>query len=173
VKYQGKERFFDRNDLIVSKTDLKGRLMYANDIFLNIAGYTETEIIGQPHKIIRHSNMPRAVFKLLWQTIAAGAEIFAYVVNRAKTGDYYWVIAHITPSLSNGKIIGYHSTRRVPNPQTIKQVIEPLYDSLNLIETTASSQREGLEQSFRALLDVPAAKNQSYDEFISRLVRKD
>ncbi|MDH3236791.1 MAG: PAS domain-containing protein, partial [Alphaproteobacteria bacterium] len=117
----GREVFFDRDDLIVSKTNLKGHITYANDIFCDIAGYTEADVIGQPHNMIRHPDMPRCVFKLLWDTIQAGAEIFAYVVNMAKNGDHYWVLAHVTPSYdANGSIIGYHSTRRVPNPQTIQ-----------------------------------------------------
>ena len=94
----GVERFFDKDEIIVSKTDLKGRMTYCNDVFLRIAGYTEQELLGQPHSIIRHPDMPRCVFKLLWDTIGAGKEIFAYVINRAKNGDHYWVLAHVTPS---------------------------------------------------------------------------
>ena len=108
----GIERKFADDDIIVSKTDLKGRITYANQIFLEIAGYTEKEVLGQPHSMIRHPGMPRCVFKLLWQTIEAGHEIFAYVVNRAKNGDHYWVYAHVTPSFdSTGKIVCCSSCR--------------------------------------------------------------
>ncbi len=67
-------------------------------MFLTIAGYTEREVLGQPHSMIRHPDMPRGVFALLWETIASGSEIFAYVVNLAKNGDHYWVFAHVTPT---------------------------------------------------------------------------
>ena len=77
----GVERHFDEHEIIVSKTDLKGRITYANDTFLRVAGYRERDILGQPHSIIRHPDMPRCVFALLWQTIEAGREIFAYVIN--------------------------------------------------------------------------------------------
>ena len=87
----GVERHLAPHDIVVSKTDIKGRITYANQVFLDIAGYVEKEVIGRPHNIVRHPEMPRAVFKLLWDTISQGNEIFAYVVNRAKNGDHYWV----------------------------------------------------------------------------------
>lgn len=87
---------FDENLFIVSKTDLKGNITYANDLFIEISGYTEKELIGAPHNILRHKDMPRAVFKLLWDKIQKGEEIFAYVKNRAKSGKYYWVHAYVT-----------------------------------------------------------------------------
>ena len=78
--------------------------------------------MGQPHSIIRHPDMPRAVFKLLWDTVIEGREIFAYVKNKAKNGDFYWVFAHVTPSYDNDRrIIGFHSNRRVPDPKVVAQ----------------------------------------------------
>ncbi len=173
MHHTGNEVFFDRNDLIVSKTDLKGKLTYANHTFLEIAGYEESEVIGQPHNIIRNPNMPRAVFELLWTTIAKGEEIFAYVVNSSKTGDHYWVIAHVTPSMESENIVGYHSTRRVPNPQTIKTVIEPLYDQLKSIEDKNPSPKDGLQESVGALMGILSDKGVSYDEFIAGLAKDD
>lgn len=169
MQYTGKELFFDKDDLIVSKTDLQGKITYANDIFLEIAGYTEGEVIGKPHNMIRHPNTPRVVFDLLWQNISVGKEIFAYVVNAAKNGDHYWVIAHVTPSFKNGQIIGYHSARRVPDPSLIKAVIEPLYDALKELEDGASNRKEGLIKSRDYLDTVLADKGLSYDEFIASL----
>ena len=171
MDYTGRELFFDKNDLIVSKTDRQGKLTYTNDIFLEIAGFTEAEVMGKPHNVIRNPNMPRAIFELLWKTISAGEEIFAYVVNSAKNGDHYWVIAHVTPSRENGKIVGYHSTRRVPNHQIIRDVIEPLYDQLRSLEQSAINRKDGLEKSLAALNSILAEKGQSYSEFISGLMR--
>jgi PAS domain S-box-containing protein len=105
VKPSGREIFFPASELIVSKTDLKGRLTYANRLFCRVAGYTEAELIGEQHSIVRHPDMPRSVFKLLWDTIEDRREIFAYVKNMAKNGDHYWVYAHVTPSFgADGKI---------------------------------------------------------------------
>ena len=173
MQYAGKEVFFDRDDLIVSKTDLQGRLTYTNHTFLDMAGYDESEVMGQQHNIIRNPNMPRAVFELLWSTIAKGEEIFAYVVNSTKSGDHYWVIAHVTPSKENGKIVGYHSTRRVPNPQTIKTVIEPLYDQLKTIEDKNPSKKDGLQESVNTLMGILSDKGLSYNEFIASLAKDD
>lgn len=173
MNYTGHEVFFNRDDLIVSKTDTKGKLTYANHTFLEVAGYEESEVIGQPHNMIRNPNMPRAVFELLWTTVAQGKEVFAYVVNSTKTGDHYWVIAHVTPSRENGVISGYHSTRRVPNPQTIKTVIEPLYDQLNSIEKSNPSPKDGLQESVGAMMGILSDKGVSYDEFIASLTKDD
>ena len=167
---KGQEVFFGRDELIVSKTNLKGHLTYTNHTFLDIAGYTEAEVIGKPHNVIRHPDMPRCVFKLLWDKLQAGSEIFAYVVNETKSGDYYWVIAHVTPSYgSNGEMVGYHSTRRVPNPQTIQQVIIPLYKDLKAIEDGFGNRKDGLAASSQKLLDVLSEKELEYEEFIAQL----
>ncbi|MEQ8710487.1 MAG: PAS domain-containing protein [Rhodospirillales bacterium] len=166
----GNERFFDKDDIIVSKTDLKGRLTYANDIFLSIADYKEAEVLGQPHSLIRNPDMPRAVFKLLWDRISSGREIFAYVVNRTKFGDYYWVLAHVTPSRdSKGEINGYHSNRRVPDRQIIQDTIIPMYGKMRRLEDDTANRKDGMAASAKLLEDFLKNRNQSYDEFIARI----
>jgi len=163
----GQERFFSEDELIVTKTDLKGRITYANEVFLNIAGYGEQEILGKPHNIVRHPDMPRCVFKLLWDAIAAGREIFAYVVNRAKNGDHYWVFAHVTPSFdSSGEVIGYHSNRRVPNRATIDGTIVPLYRTLIDLERSQADRKAGMEASMKAVKDFLMIEGKSYDEWV-------
>lgn len=170
VKLTGVERFFDPDEIIVSKTDLTGRLTYANDVFLNIAGYTEAEVLGQPHSILRNPNMPRCVFKLLWDTIQEGKEIFAYVVNRTKVGDHYWVLAHVTPSRNDaGEVVGYHSNRRVPDRKVLDDVIIPLYKQLLEIEEGYPNRKDGMNAAFDALLKILEEKGLAYDEFIFSL----
>ncbi|WOF75219.1 PAS domain-containing protein [Parvibaculaceae bacterium PLY_AMNH_Bact1] len=167
-----KEVFFDRDSLIVSKTNLKGHLTYMNDVFLDVAGYREQELVGKPHNVIRHPDMPRCVFKLLWDRLQQGNEVFAYVVNVTKSGDYYWVVAHVTPSFdADGNIIGYHSTRRVPNADVVKDTIIPLYKDLIKIEKSHESRKAGLEASYQNLLDVLAEKKLGYDEFVAHLMQ--
>ena len=163
-----KEIFFD--DLIVSKTDLTGRITYANDVFCRIAGYSETELLGQQHSIIRHPDMPRAVFKYLWDTILEGREVFAYVKNLARSGDYYWVFAHVTPSQDvNRKTVGFHSNRRVPDPRIVCDVIAPLYTELLREEQSHRNGKDALAASYRTLIGFIAAKKISYDELIFSL----
>ncbi|PIW26145.1 MAG: chemotaxis protein [Rhodospirillales bacterium CG15_BIG_FIL_POST_REV_8_21_14_020_66_15] len=151
----GHEKTFDKDDIIVTKTDLTGRMTYVNRTFLRMAGYDERECLGVQHNLIRHPQMPRAVFELLWKTLAAKEEIFAYVVNRSKNGDHYWVFAHVTPSFdSGGNMIGYHSNRRVPDMGIVNRHIVPLYATLLKIEQEAASPKVGLAASFQAVVDL-------------------
>lgn len=168
--FSGREVTFHPDELIVSKTNLKGHITYANQTFCKVAGFSEIELLGKPHSIIRHPNMPRCVFKLVWDTVQSGQEIFGYVVNQTRNGDYYWVFAHVTPSFDeNGKIIGYHSNRRVPDKRIIDTVISPLYAGLLDIENKAPNSKEGMMNAFNYLVDVLNSKGISYDEFILTL----
>ncbi len=170
IKPSGVERFFGNNEIIVSKTDLKGRLTYVNQVFMTISDYTEPELLGQPHSMIRHPEMPRTVFKLLWDRIGSGHEIFAYVNNLSKNGDNYWVLAHVTPSFDpNGQILGYHSNRRVPDRGILNKIIIPLYDRILKEENRHSNAKDGLIAGFAMLQDIIREKGISYDEFIFSL----
>lgn len=166
----GIERFFDKNEIIVSKTDLKGRITYANQTFLKVAGYTEREIMNAPHSILRHPDMPRCVFKLLWDTLADKKEIFAYVINKTKNGDHYWVFAHVTPSFdTTGAVNGYHSNRRVPDKKIVDTVISPLYRALLGEENRHSNSKDGMMSAYSMLGSVLQKKGVGYDEFIFSL----
>lgn len=170
MQLSGTERFFDRNEIIVSKTDLKGSITYCNQVCNRIADYAEGELIGKPHSILRHDFMPRCVFKLLWDEISEGREVFAYVVNKTKYADYYWVLAHVTPSYGqDGAINGYHSNRRVPDAGTVKNVIMPLYQALRNEEARHKNAKEGLASSSAMLSKILSDKGVSYDEFIFSL----
>ncbi len=164
----GHEVHLSEDDIIVSKTDPRGILTYTNRVFLDISGYTEAEVLGKPHSVIRHPHMPRCIFRLLWDTISAGSEIFAYVMNRCKNGDHYWVLAHVTPSYdANGTIVGYHSNRRAPK-RTALDAIQPIYRDLLQVENTLGG-RAGLDASSQKLADLIAARNIAYPEFILSL----
>jgi PAS domain S-box-containing protein len=166
VQPTGREQTFSENDIIVSKTDLKGIITYANHTFLEIAGYTEEEVLGQPHNMIRHPDMPQCIFKLLWETIQQGQEIFAYVKNMCKNGDHYWVFAHVTPTFNDQKaIIGYHSNRRVPGRNQVR-LFENFYQQLCAEERRHSDWRQGVESSKQLLMRKIAEKNMEYEEFV-------
>lgn len=165
----GIERFFGDDEIIVSKTDLKGKITYANEVFIRVAGYTEEELLGAPHNIIRHPDMPHAVFKLLWDQIEAGREIFAYVVNQCKNGDHYWVYAHVTPTFgTDGKITGYHSNRRVPTRAAVEKAAG-LYGQLRELEAKSRSQKEGMQAAAEALGQLLSEHQVDYDEFVFSL----
>jgi len=154
-------RELGENDFIVSKTDTKGRITYVNKIFMDIAEYTEEELLGQPHNIIRHPDMPKSVFKLLWDRIQNKEEIFAYVINRTKNGNDYWVYANVTASLDErGNIIGYYSVRRKPNAQAL-ETIKPLYAKM-----LAAEKSGGIAAGEKILNDLIQQEGVSYDELI-------
>jgi PAS domain S-box-containing protein len=166
VRPTNTERFFPEDEIIVSKTDLKGHILYANHTFLYVSGYSEQELLGQPHNIIRHPDMPQCVFKLLWDTLEAGREIFAYVKNMSKNGDYYWVFAHVTPTFDqHDRVTGYHSNRRVPDRKQV-EIFGDLYRQLLREEQSHSDWRAGMEAAGNMLMSTITGKGMSYDEFI-------
>lgn len=169
IRPTGRERSFDETEIIVSKTDLKGIITYANHVFMRVAGYTERELLGRPHNLIRHPDMPRCVFKLLWDTIKAEREIFAYVVNLCKNGDHYWVFAHVTPSYDlNGNLIGYHSSRRKPDREKVEQII-PIYQTLLDCEAAYGDWRDGMAASTELLTGHLHQAGIEYDEYVLSL----
>lgn len=169
VSLTGVERFFEDHEVIVSKTDPTGRITYANRVFQRISGYEECDLMGKPHSMVRHPDMPRCVFKLLWDALEAQREIFAYVVNRSSNGDHYWVFAHVTPSFdSAGRVVGYHSSRRVPDRKALESVI-PLYRKLCAVEAAQPDRKQGLQASAAVVADLLKKSGMSYDEFIFSL----
>ncbi len=149
------------NDFIVSKTDTKGRLTYVNEIFMTMAEYTERELLGKPHNIVRHPDMPKAVFKLLWKRIQNKEEIFAFVINKTNKNNDYWVFANVTASINNnGDIIGYYSVRRKPKPSAL-ELIKPLYQEMLQAERSG-----GIAAGEKVLNDLLEKEGVSYDEFI-------
>lgn len=162
----GMERMFGADEVIVSKTDTKGRLTYCNDVFCRISAYPESDLIGQPHNIIRHPDMPRGVFKLLWDTLEQGREIFAYVVNLAADGAHYWVLAHVTPSTdATGHTVGYHSNRRLPAQGAIREV-EPIYRTLLTQEATHARGPQAAAAGLGALERILSEQSTTYEEWV-------
>lgn len=165
IQANQQERVMRDDDFIVSKADLKGRITYSNKVFAEYSGFTESEFMGKQHNIVRHPDMPRCVFKLLWQHIESGQEIFAYVKNLCKDGSFYWVLANVTPSLDDqGRVVGYYSVRRKPNAKALSVVV-PLYKQLLQIEQNAGS-REAIPASLTYLQNLLKEKGVSYERFI-------
>lgn len=166
VKPTDVENPFSKNDIIVSKTNLKGEITYVNDVFCTLAEADESEMIGQQHNIIRHPDMPRSIFQLLWQQIKAKKEIFAYVKNMAKTGNHYWVFAHVTPTLNDqGEVIGFHSSRRSA-PENEISIISELYEKIRNVETKYDNRKDGLKAGVDFFHEFLENTGMSYDEFV-------
>ena len=151
---------------LVSKTDTKGKITYCNIPFIRIVGAKVDELIGKPHNVVRHPDMPKVVFKILWEHIKNKREVFAYVKNKSFDGSYYWVFANVTASLDeNGNVIGYYSVRRKPNPKAL-QIIIPLYRQLLDAEKSG-----GIDASSKLLDSILSSKKVDYDEFMNNLQR--
>ena len=169
----GEERSFSAEELIVSKTDPRGVITYANDVFLRVGAYGLDEVIGQPHNLIRHPDMPRAVFKLLWDTLAARQELFAYINNLAADGANYWVLAHVTPSYgAGGSVVGYHSNRRRPSPRALDRV-RPLYEALLAEERRHPNARAAVAASSALLDQLVSAHAASYEDFVWTVITEE
>jgi len=165
IQQTTKERVMRDDDYIVSKTDLKGRITYANKIFIEFSGYTQHQLYNQQHNIIRHPDMPRGVFHLLWETLKSGKEFNGYVKNISKDGGFYWVNANLTPSYDDNKnVIGYYSVRRKPRQQALA-VIEMIYKEMLAAEKSAGS-KQAIEASTKLLLSKLAQQGGDYEEFI-------
>jgi PAS domain S-box-containing protein len=159
------ELSFSSGEIIVSKTDTKGKITYGNRLFIELSKYDESDLIGKPHSTIRHPDMPRTIFWLLWDRIQGGNEIYAYVKNLSADGSYYWVLANVTPSFDpKGSIIGYYSVRRKPKKEVLEGEIIPLYKKLVEIESSS-----GLDKAKVFIDDMLKNKGVSYDEFILSL----
>jgi aerotaxis receptor len=126
----GKEILISQDDEIVSSSNLRGDIVFCNDTFERISGYTHDELINQPHSILRHPDMPKQAFGMLWSALKAGNPWMGIVKNRCKNGDHYWVNAYITPLKENGNIHGYESVRIKPNKEIVERA-EKVYQRLN------------------------------------------
>lgn len=166
MQNNSQERQVSSDAFLVSKTDTKGKITYCNVPFMQIVGARSDELIGKPHNIVRHPDMPRIVFKILWEYIKNKKEVFAYVKNKSFDGSFYWVFANVTASLDqNGNIIGYYSVRRKPNPKAL-EIIIPLYKQLLEAEKGG-----GIDASSEFLDNILREKNKSYDELMNDLQR--
>ena len=133
-------------DIIVSKGDEKGDITYANPIFFKLAGYTQAELLEQPHSLIRHPDMPKIIFKYLWDTIGSGKDVKAFVKNLCKDGGFYWVFAHVRVATNpDGSFRNYVSTRKGMSSGA-RAVIGPLYKEL-----LAAEQNGGMDASLPLL----------------------
>lgn len=150
--------------MIISKTDAQGKIIYVNNEFRKISGFGRTELIGKPHNIIRHPDMPRGVFKMFWQTIQSGSEFNGYVKNRCKNNDYYWVFASVNPWFSeDGKTLkGFFSARRAPSKEGLS-FFSDVYQQM-LAEEAKATKAEATNRSFDYLSRICEQQGVSYDQ---------
>jgi len=156
-----KETVLTDNDFIVSKTDLKSRITYGNEYFIKISGWQENELLGKPHNILRHPDVPQVAFKILYELLDADQEFFGFVKNLKKDGGYYWVFASISCDYdANGKKIGYYAVRRKCR-DGFKKIIEPLYKKLVDLE-----KQGGMNASYEAVQNLLKEKGLTFNELM-------
>ncbi|MCL1485326.1 MAG: PAS domain-containing protein [Marinobacter sp.] len=144
------ERSFDPSQRLISTTDAKGNILYCNDVFEAVSGFTREERIGSPHNIVRHPDMPPSVYEHMWQCLKAEKSWMGIVKNRCKNGDHYWVDAYITPTFDNGRLTGYESVRTRPSLERVSRAAE-LYASINSGKLTSPAVLAVKSAFFRAL----------------------
>jgi PAS domain S-box-containing protein len=149
---KNEEIILKNNVYIESDTDLKGVITYVNDYFAEISGYSKEELVGQPHSIVRHPDMPKILFKILWDRIQSGQNFIAAVKNLAKDGRYYWVFTDFDPIRDeNGEVVGYKASRKKISKH-VTDVLDPIYKKLVEVEREG-----GMEASEKYLNEFLAA----------------
>lgn len=162
-----KEVTWDKNLTLVSKTDKFGNIKYCNEAFVNVSGYEEFELVGKPHNIIRHPEMPAVIFKLLWKNLRQGNDFHAVVKNLSKSGRYYWVITQFEIQTDeNGEITDYIGRRRAVSDE-VADTFEKLYFKLKKIEENVSI--ESAEDYLIGFLD---DKKQTYEEYLQEVLEE-
>ena len=119
------EKRFSPDKKLISVTDTRGVLTDCNDAFIEVSGFTKEELIGQPHNLVRHPDMPPQAFEKMWSYLKSGKAWMGLVKNRCKNGDYYWVDAYVTPITEQGRIVGYESVRSCPSPVSYTHLTLP------------------------------------------------
>ncbi|MCL1073098.1 methyl-accepting chemotaxis protein [Shewanella dokdonensis] len=142
-----RERTFSEQQKLISVTDLTGVITECNEAFIDISGYTREELIGQPHNLVRHPDMPPEAFRNMWDYLKQGKPWMGIVKNRCKNGDFYWVNAYVTPMTDNGKVVGFQSVRTKAKPQDIERC-NTLYRRLNAGKGLKSQRLLGVENMF-------------------------
>jgi PAS domain S-box-containing protein len=129
-----RETKWDGSKVLLSKTDASGNILYANEAFIDVCGYDDFELMGKPHNFVRHPDMPKVIFKMLWEELKQGNYYCAVIKNMSKTGRYYWVVVDFKVIEDSHGHLSYTSEQRSVESNIIKETIDPLYSKLSQIE---------------------------------------
>jgi aerotaxis receptor len=170
IEPNSQEVVLGSGEMIVSKTDLTGRITYANRTFMRISNFAERDLLGVQHNIVRHPDMPRGVYRFMWETLKSGQEFFGLVKNMTADGAYYWVFANVTPDLdASGRMTGYFSVRRPPPADAVRAVV-PLYEAMLRAEREAGV-ANAPDASMALLHKTVEDLNTTYDKFVLGLYK--
>ncbi len=160
-----RELEWNKSKVLLSKTDSKGIFLYANEAFIDVCGYDDYELINKSHNILRHPDMPKVIFKLLWENLNRGNPYHIIIKNMSKTGRYYWISNDIRVNKDREGIVSYTGQQSSVSKEVIEEFIEPLYKKLLQIEKVS-----GAQASENYLVGFLEEKNKSYVEYIDSLV---
>ncbi len=159
-----RELEWDKSKVLSSKTDIKGNILYANEAFIDICGYDDYELINQPHSLLRHPDMPKVIFKLLWENLQNSNNYTAIFKNMSKTGRFYWVVNEIKCVKDSVGNTCYTGLQKSISPEIVTNFIEPLYKKLLQIE-----QASGLQASENYLIGFLEEKNKTFLQYINTI----
>ena len=168
IQANGRLRHLPQDAFLVSKTDPSSKIYYANSAFCDVSCYELDELIGKPHNVIRHPEMPRGVYNLMWEHLKTEEEFFGYVKNLAADGCAYWTFANITPDYQDGQLVGYTSVRRSPQEKAL-EVVDAVYREMLAVEQQYSGREEQLVHSSAVLWQKINKEYNSYAEYILAL----
>jgi PAS domain S-box-containing protein len=172
VRPTGEVRTFEPDEMLVTKTNADDVIVYANEAFLRVFGYTEDEILGQTHDILRHPDMPRGLATELNGMLRQGREMLVYVPQVAKDGATYWVLAHVTPSRdAQGRLVGDHSNDRAPHPDAVAEM-SAFYGVLLAEERRHSDPEAAKAAGARAAKEFLAARGQSFEQYVWSITKE-
>ena len=160
-----REQEWDASKVLLSKTDSKGNILYANESFIDVCGYDDFELMDKNHNILRHPDMPKVIYKLMWQDLSKGGSFYTILKNMAKTGRYYWVANDIKTVVDGNGNFSYTGQQKAVNHELISKTIEPLYKKLLQIENAS-----GLQSSENYLTGFLEERNRTYCQFIDDLI---
>jgi PAS domain S-box-containing protein len=167
-KASGVERKLADDAFVVSITDTSGRITYVNRTFLEISGYSEAELLGKPHSLVRDPDMPAAIYHLLWEALKANREFVLFIRSLGKDGSHHWGFSTIVPSHDGqGRVIGYYSVRRKARPDAVA-AIGALYRAMREEELRKPGE-QGVQASLAVLNNVLSEKGMSYDQYVLHL----
>jgi PAS domain-containing protein len=152
----GKERQVKISEIISTRTDPQGLIAFANAAFLQVTGFTSDEVLGKPHNIVRHPDVPRCIYSVLWQSLRDGETFFGVTKNHTKSGDHYWTFGYFHPDIKIGssEVVGYRSTRKGFHDTQLKQSFDELFSEVRqaeLAQPRAEQVKAGLEALKKAL----------------------
>ncbi|WP_309609162.1 PAS domain-containing protein [Flavobacterium sp.] len=160
-----RELEWDRTKVLLSKTDSKGNILYANESFIDVCGYDDFELMDKSHNIIRHPDMPKVIFKIMWEKIQTGEGFHVVMKNMSKTGRYYWVVNDLKTAKDNFGVLTFTGQQKSVHPDLISKIIEPLYRKLLQIQVAS-----GVQSSENYLIGFLEERNMTYTQFIDQLI---